>query len=100
MDPNTTAAMLQTVLPMIAIIAIMYFVMIRPQRKKEKELKAKLEKLKVGDKITTIGGICGKIHKIKDEFVVIETGSTGNPAEKAYIKMERTAINQIQSKSE
>ncbi len=103
MDGSTTSSagsMFTMLLPMIAVIAVMYFVMIRPQKKKEKELKEKISKLKVGDKVTTIGGICGKIYKIKDEYVIIETGSTGNPAEKSYIRMERSSINQIESKSE
>lgn len=97
-DAATTGSMISMLLPFVLVIALMYFIMIRPQRKKEKELKEKLSKLAVGDKVVTIGGICGKIYKIKDEYVIIETGSTGNPNEKSYIRLERTSINTVQSK--
>ena len=91
-------AMLVQMMPIILIFVFMYVLMIRPQRKKEKALREKISKMKVGDKIVTIGGIVGKISKIKDEFVVIETGNVGNPAEKAFIKFERSAIKDIEIK--
>ena len=53
--------------------------------------------LKVGDKVVTIGGICGKVSKIKDEFVFIETGNIGTQDEKSVIKMERDAIRTVES---
>lgn len=53
-------------LPFIAIIAIFYFLIIRPQNKKQKETKRMLEALKKGDKIITIGGIHGTIHTVKE----------------------------------
>lgn len=79
----------------VVIIAVMYFLMIRPQKKKEKEAKAMLAALKVGDKVTTIGGIVGTITKIKDDIVGIETGIGG---EKQVIKMERWAIRNVEKK--
>lgn len=85
---------------MVGLIILLYFIMIRPQRKKEKELKKMLDALKVGDKVVTIGGICGKVSKIKDNFVYLETGSTGNPDEKSYVKMERSAIKSVEQKIE
>lgn len=93
-------AMLISMLPMILIIVLLYFMMIRPQRKKEKEAQKMLAALKVGDKVTTIGGICGKISKIKDDYVYLESGSIGNPNEKSYIKMERNAIKSVEQKIE
>ncbi|MDO5396793.1 MAG: preprotein translocase subunit YajC [bacterium] len=87
-----------TFLPMILIIVLLYFMMIRPQRKREKETKEMINALKVGDKIVTIGGICGKVIKIKDEFVVIETGNIGSTGEKSYIKMERDSIKTVDAK--
>ena len=59
-----------------------------------------LAAMKVGDKVVTIGGICGKVVKLKDEYVILETGSTGNPNEKSYIKMERNAIRDVEKKLE
>ena len=84
--------------PLILLFVFMYVIMIRPQKKKEKELRIKISKMKVGDKIVTIGGIVGKIAKIKDDTIVIETGSIGNPAEKSFIKFEKTAIKDIELK--
>ncbi|MBP3435235.1 MAG: preprotein translocase subunit YajC [Clostridia bacterium] len=56
-----------------AIIAVMYFLMIRPQKKKQKEEQRMRESVRVGDEITTIGGICGRIVNIKEDTFVIET---------------------------
>ncbi len=86
-----------TLLPMVLIIALLYFIMIRPQRKKEKELKAQIDAMRVGDKIITIGGICGKVAKIKDEYVYIETGNIGTQNEKSLIKFERSAIKTVET---
>ena len=52
--------------PLVLLILLMYFMLIRPQKKKEKEVNAMRSALKVGDSIVTIGGICGKIVKVKD----------------------------------
>jgi preprotein translocase subunit YajC len=86
------------VLMLVFIIALMYFMLIRPQKKREKETKAMLDALKVGDKIVTIGGICGKVAKIKDDFVIIETGNIGTPDEKSFLKMERDAVKTVETK--
>ena len=61
-------------LPMVLILVIFYFMLIRPQRKKDKEAKQMLENLKVGDRICTIGGIYGTIVRIKDQVLTIEVG--------------------------
>lgn len=59
----------------VVLIAIMYFLMIRPQRKKSKEEKEMRENLKVGDEIVTIGGIYGRIISLKEDTMVIESKS-------------------------
>ena len=61
-------------LPMILIFVIFYFMLIRPQRKKDKEAKKMLENLKVGDRICTIGGIYGTIVNIKDDTISLAVG--------------------------
>ena len=59
--------------PLILIFVVFYFLLIRPQRKKDKEAKTMLDNLKVGDRICTIGGIYGRVVTITDRTVVIET---------------------------
>lgn len=67
-------------LPFIVIMAIIYFLMIRPQSKKQKEKKIMLENLKKGDKVVTIGGIHGVISSIKAKgsIVVLKTGKNAD----------------------
>ena len=98
-DPNATQQVnpVMSILPLVLIIVLLYFMMIRPQRKKEKETKAMINAMKVGDKVVTIGGICGKVAKIKDEYVFIETGNIGTPDQKSVVKMERDAIRTVET---
>lgn len=58
-------------LPLIAIVVVFYFFMIRPQMKKAKDQKKYIEALKKGDKILTIGGIYGKINEVKEDGSII-----------------------------
>jgi len=60
--------------PMILIFVVMYFILIRPQRKKDKQVKEMLNNLKAGDRICTIGGIYGTIVGIKDDNVILSVG--------------------------
>ncbi len=62
----------------VVVIGGMWFLMIRPQRKKQKEEQKMRENVRVGDEITTIGGICGRIVNIKEDEFVIETGADRN----------------------
>ncbi|MBQ7976383.1 MAG: preprotein translocase subunit YajC [Clostridia bacterium] len=92
------AAMISSFLPLVLIFVFMYVIMIRPQKKKEKALREKISNMKVGDKVVTIGGIVGKVSKIKDDFVIIESGNIGTQDEKSFIKFEKTAIKDVQTK--
>ena len=56
-----------------------------------------LAALKVGDKVITAGGIAGKIVKIKDDFVWLETGFVGNPEKLSTLKMEKAAIRTVEA---
>ncbi|MBE6706438.1 MAG: preprotein translocase subunit YajC [Ruminococcaceae bacterium] len=78
---------LMTILMVVAFGAIMYFFMYRPQKKQEKEVNNMRNNLQVGDEITTIGGIIGKIVSIKEETVLIETGH-----DRTRIRILRTAV--------
>ena len=94
---NNIMGMVMTFFPFILIIVLLYFMMIRPQRKREKETREMINAMKVGDKIVTIGGIVGKVSKIKDEFVWIETGNVGTPDEKSVLKFERDAVRTVEA---
>lgn len=81
-----------TIIWLVLMIAIFYFMLIRPQKKKEKETKAMLDALKVGDSVTTIGGIIGKVLKIKDDKVCIEIGDR---TQKHPMTLKREAIASV-----
>ncbi len=97
-EGGTVGAMISSFLPLILLVVLFYFMLIRPQKKREKETKAMLDAIKVGDKVVTVGGICGKVSKIKDSYVFIETGNIGTQDEKSVIKMERNAIKSVEQK--
>ena len=73
------------------LLVLMYFLMIRPQRKKDKENTAMRNSLKPGDKVVTIGGVVGKVCSVKDDVVTIETG-----ADKVRIKFVKNAIASVE----
>ncbi len=88
-------ATLGSILPFLLLIPIFYFLMYRPQKKQEKETAAMRNSLMIGDEVVTIGGIIGKVVKVKDDYVVIETGS-----DKARLKMRKTAIGSVEKKAD
>lgn len=71
---NPVAALVTTFLPMVLIFVVFYFMLIRPQRKKDKKVKEMLNNLKAGDRVCTIGGIYGTIIGIKDDTVTLSVG--------------------------
>ena len=83
------------VITLVALIAIFYFMLYRPQKKQEKETKALLDSLQVGDEITTHSGIIGKIVSMKDETVTIETSK-----DKTKIRFLKTAIARVDVRAE
>lgn len=89
---QATGGIIPMLIPMIVLFAIMYFMIIRPNKKREKLTKEMLAGLIVGDKLVTIGGIYGKIVKIKDDTLVLETGNEGD---KSYIKVARWAVKEV-----
>ena len=95
--PQETMSGITMGLYFVVMIAVFYFLLIRPQKKREKEAKMMLESLMVGDKIITIGGIYGKITQIKDDALIIETGALGNLSS---VKISRSAVKEIVKKTE
>ena len=79
---------------MIAMLAIFYFLLIRPQQKKQKEHKAMLTNLKKGDIIFTAGGIHGKITGLTDTTLTLEV------ADKVRVKINRSAVGGLLAKGE
>lgn len=72
---GTIGAIVTSLLPMVLIFVVFYFMLIRPQRKKDKQVKQMLDNLKVTDRICTIGGIYGTIIGIKDDTVTLSVGN-------------------------
>ena len=67
--------MVSTIVMLVLMVGIFYFLLIRPENKKKKELAKMRSELAIGDEITTIGGILGTICAIKEDSIVIETGA-------------------------
>ena len=80
---------------LVVMLVAMYFLMIRPQKKREKEEANMRNNLSVGDEITTIGGIIGKIVSIKEETCMIETGR-----DRVRIRILKTAVKTVDVKAE
>ena len=70
----TAVSLIGSLLPMVLIFVVFYFMLIRPQRKKDKQVKEMLNNLKKGDRICTIGGIYGTIMNIKDDTITLQMG--------------------------
>lgn len=93
-NANTSSAW-GSIIMLVIMPVVFYFFLIRPQKKQEKETNAMRNSLQVGDEITTIGGIIGKIVSIKEETVMIETGK-----EKTKIRILRSAVRCVDVKAE
>ena len=70
-DPGLMGS-LTTFLPLILMFVVMYFLMIRPQQKRQRELKAMMDALTKGDEVVTAGGIVGRVSKVTDAYVTLE----------------------------
>lgn len=77
------------IIMLVAMFAVMYFTMIRPQKKRQKEEQEMRNAVDIGDEITTIGGICGRVVSVKEENLVIETG-----ADRTRMLITRWAVQQ------
>ena len=84
-----------TIIMLVAMVAIFYFFMYRPQKKAEKATNQMRNSLQVGDEVTTIGGVIGKIVSIKEETVMIETGH-----DRTKIRFLKSAIKCVDVKAE
>ena len=80
---------LMSFLPLILMFVVLYFIMIRPQMKRQKETKAMLEALAVGDDVVTVGGIVGKVSALKDQFISVEIAAG------TEVQMQKGAITTV-----
>ena len=88
-------SLVTTIIMLVAMIAVFYFFMYRPQKKQEKATNDMRNSLQVGDEITTIGGIIGKVVSIKDETVLIESSR-----DCTKIRILKSAVKSIDVKAE
>ena len=97
-NTTTTTDTLSSLLPigmLVIMFVAMYFLTIRPQKKAEKEANEMRNNLEIGDEITTIGGIVGKIVSIKEETCVIETSKNGTK-----IRILKQAVRNVDVKAQ
>lgn len=88
------AGMLMQLVPLIAIFAIMYFLILRPQQKKMKEHRDMVAALRKGDTIVTSGGIIGKVAKVADDTLTVEI------AKDVQIQVVRSTISEVRNKTQ
>ena len=85
----TTGAMLLQLVPFVGALILLYFILLRPQQKREKEAQAMRDAVRIGDEVCTAGGIVGIVLKVEEETVVLETG-----AERNRIRIKKWAIHE------
>ena len=86
---GSTQDSLMGMLPLVLMFVVLYFVMIRPQMKKQKEHRAMVDALAKGDEVVTAGGVLGKVSKIGDSFIGVEI------ANGVEVQMQRSAVVQV-----
>lgn len=80
---------LMSLLPLVLMFVVLYFVMIRPQMKKQKEHRAMIDALAKGDEVATAGGLVGKVTKLGDNYLGVEI------AQGVEVQVQRTAVVQV-----
>ncbi|MFR8011441.1 MAG: preprotein translocase subunit YajC [Clostridia bacterium] len=99
---GTSTNPIYMILLMVALFAIMYFVMIRPQKKQQKKDQEMRNALQIGDEITTIGGIMGRVVTFKEDSLIIETGADRNKMKitRWAVQTNNTANERLQAERE
>ena len=87
-DPTGGAGMTSTIIMLVVMLGVFYFMLIRPENKRKKEAEQLRSSLKTGDKVTTIGGIVGTVVSVKDDKFVMETG-----ADQVRIELAKWALS-------
>lgn len=94
-QPSAAASIIQLVVPLAILGVVFYFFIYKPQKKQDQEAQQLRDNLQVGDEITTIGGIIGKVVSIKDETMVIET-----TRDATKIRLLKSAVRTVDVKAE
>ena len=96
---GTGGSSMSMILMMVGLFALMYFMTIRPQKKRQKEEQEMRNAVEVGDEITTIGGICGKVVTVKENHLIIETGADRNRMQitRWAVQQNNTATERLQA---
>ena len=94
-DAAATGGMMSTVIMMVAMLGIFYFMLIRPENKRKKEAEQMRASVRKGDKITTIGGIIGTVVDVKENNIVIETS-----ADQVRVEFAKWAISSNETAAE
>jgi len=92
--PNAGSSGMMSILMIVALFVIMYFFMIRPQQKKQKEVQKMRESLKIGDRVVTSGGIFGKIKEVEDTAFIVEI------ADNVKVKVDKASIFAVTNDSQ
>ena len=96
MDASSGMGMVGAIIWMVVLFGIMYFLMLRPQKKEQKRLQAMLNDMEVGDSIVTTSGFYGVVIDMTDEVVIVEFGSNKN----CRIPMQKSAIVEVDKAEE
>ena len=94
-EMSATGGMTSSIVMLVAMLAIFYFMLIRPENKRKKEAEQMRSSVKTGDKITTIGGVIGTVVSVKDDRFVMETG-----ADQVRIELAKWALSTNETAAE
>ncbi len=81
--------LLASTLPFVVVLAVMYFMLIAPQKKREKKMQDMRNSIEIGDGVTTAGGIVGRVVSVKEDTIVIESASS-------KIRLKRWAVSEVE----
>ena len=95
LETATAGALVSSILPFALVLVLMYVMIIRPQKKKEKKTEEMRSSIEIGDTVTTIGGIVGLVVAIKEDTIVLETGT-----DRSKIRFKRWAISEVNKLAE
>ncbi len=93
-QPDALSSILTLVIPLAIIVIVFYFFILRPQKKQDKEVAEMRDSINLGDIVITVGGIVGRVIRIKDDMMLIETGGG-----KTRLQIEKRSVREIKAKA-